>query len=100
MKDVAIKFQVPKELHDLKEGAKVKLPYYCKADNCNVKKPVEDAIKTKGAMAAMLAKHPKGATGKPGEKPEGKPEGENGAAQTTVAVATIALSMVMARLAL
>ena len=59
------------ELHDLKEGAVVKLPYYCSEELCNVQAPIEAEIKTKA-----------------------------GAAQTTVAVATIAFSMVMTRLAL
>merc|ERR1711935_363782 len=88
-----LKFVVPVDLHDLKEAAEVKLPYYCKADNCNVKTPIEAEIKTKELMAALLVKNPKEAeimTGGPGA----------GAAQTSVAVATIAFSMVMARLAL
>merc|ERR1711935_472767 len=88
-----VKFVVPVDLHDLKEAAEVKLPYYCKADNCNVKAPIEAEIKTKELMAALLLKNPKEAeimTGGPGA----------GAAQTSVAVATIAFSMVMARLAL
>merc|ERR1711935_928680 len=89
-----LKFVVPVDLHDLKEAAEVKLPYYCKADNCNVKTPIEAEIKTKELMAALLLKNPEGAEINTAGLPIA------GAAQTSVAVATIAFSMVMARLAL
>ena len=79
------KFDTPAELHDLKEGADVVLPYYCTEELCNVEAPVEAVIKDKQSMADHLKANPKATSG---------------AAQTTVAVATIALSMVMARLAL
>merc|ERR1712008_137555 len=89
-----LKFVVPVDLHDLKEAAEVKLPYYCKADNCNVKAPIEAEIATKEKMAALLVKNPKKAEIDTAGLPIA------GAAQTSVAVASIAFSMVMARLAL
>merc|ERR1739848_69456 len=93
--DKTTKFDVPDALHELKDGEE-KLPYYCKADLCNVNKPIEDAIKTKEAMAKLLQENPKEA-----EKSNANVGGgTGGAAQTSVAVATIAFSMVMARLAL
>ena len=98
-------FDVPVDLHDLTEGAKVVLPYYCSEELCNVEAPIKAEIETKEKMAALLAANPKGADG--GDNPADDAEigtmGTNpvaGAAQTTVAVATIAFSMVMARLAL
>merc|ERR1711935_365429 len=86
------KFVVPEELHDLKEGAVVPLPYYCNTDNCNTKKAINDEIEKKEKMAALLKDNPK--------NPKMDIAGPNiaGAAQTSVAVATIAFSMVMARL--
>merc|ERR1712008_648631 len=87
-----LKFVVPVDLHDLKEASEVKLPYYCKADNCNVKAPIEAEIATKEKMAALLVANPK--------NPKLETGIVSGATQTSVAVATIAFSMVMARLAL
>ena len=92
MVDKTTKFEVPEALHALKNGEE-KLSYYCKADLCNVKAPIEAAIKDQAAMEKLLKENPKT------EKME-ENLGPNGAAQTTVAVATIAFSMVMARLAL
>lgn len=80
-------FVISQKLHDLADGEE-KLPYYCKDELCNIKKAVEDAIKDKAAMAAMLS------------DPNNEGHKVSGAAQTSVAVATIAFSMVMARLAL
>ena len=82
--DKTKKFVVPEALHDLTDGDHV-LPYYCSEELCNVEAPVEAVIKDKESMTAFLKENPKGTAG---------------AAQTTVAVATIAFSMVMARLAL
>merc|ERR1712195_63857 len=84
-------FVVPAALHDLKEDAELQLPYYCKEDNCNIEKAIKDEIETKEKMTALLVANPKA---------EIATAGSSGAAQTTVAVATIALSVVMARLAL
>merc|ERR1711997_1260272 len=92
LEDKTKKFVVPEALHALTDGEQ-KLPYYCKADLCNVNKPIEDAIKDKEAMAKLLTENPKKADKKETNL------GPNGAAQTTVAVATIAFSMVMASLA-
>ena len=64
-------FVIPEKLHALADGDVV-LPLYCTADNCNTKEAIDDTI--------------------------GPPKA--GAAQTSVAVATIAFSMVLARLAL
>ena len=82
--DKTKKFVVPEALHDLTDGDHV-LPYYCSEELCNVEAPIEAVIKDKESMTAFLKENPKGTAG---------------AAQTTVAVATIAFSMVMARLAL
>merc|ERR1719418_533508 len=92
-------FVVPEELHELADTAGVQLPYYCKEDNCNVQAKIEAEIKTKAKLEAMV-KDNKAAHS--GEGSENADEGthKGGAAQTTVAVATIAFSMVMARLAL
>ena len=94
-------FDVPVDLHDLTEGAKVVLPYYCSEELCNVEAPIKAEIETKEKMAALLAANPKPAEG--ADDAEIGTMGTNpvgGAAQTTVAVATISFSMVMARLAL
>ena len=103
------KFVVPEALHDLTDGDHV-LPYYCTEELCNVKAPVEEVIATKAKLTEMLAANPKKPEGAGGnneetgeaeaEKGEANVGGTGGAAQTTVAVATIAFSMAMARLAL
>merc|ERR1712088_657692 len=95
LKELTKKFVVPVELHDLEEGAVVKLPYYCSEELCNVQAPIEAEIKTKEKMAELLTANPKG-----DDNPKNHLGPKGGAAQTTVAVATIAFSMVMARLAL
>merc|ERR1711971_485094 len=93
------KFKIPAEI---KDGAEVS--FYCKQEDCNkdiVIKQVlkEDAAKTEAAMKATgaevekLPANPKSTLGTDGKTVAG-------AAQTTVAVATIAFSMIMARLAL
>merc|ERR1711971_390802 len=94
------KFVVPEEI---KDGAEVS--FHCKDPDCNTEQAIkgvlrEDATKTKEAMEAAgatvetkAAKATAGLDGKTDEKTAG-------AAQTTVAVATIAFSMIMARLAL
>merc|ERR1712153_273092 len=81
-------FVIPKEV---KDGGKV--TFYCNADNCNAEKEIKGII-VKGdgpkTIAAMTAAN-KAPTA----------EGDvAGAAQSTVAIATIAFSVVMARLAL
>ena len=75
------KFETPEEIvnNDL-------VSFYCKADDCNVAEEItkvlkEDVAKTLEAMKAVG-------------------NVKAGAAQTSVAVATIAFSMAMARLAL
>ena len=80
--------------------------FYCKTDDCNVEKELTDVLKENVAdtIAAMKAR----AEGtEEGSEPEGADDpkaiaghGVGGASQTTVAVFTIAFSMVMARLAL
>merc|ERR1712203_311745 len=70
--------------------------FYCKADDCNAEKEITDVLKEDGpetlkAMNKVTEDHKKA--------PEGDDK-KGGAAQTTVAVATIAFSMAMARLAL
>ena len=44
--DPYAEFEVPEALHDPDaDDAEVLLSYYCKEDLCNVKKPIEEAIK-------------------------------------------------------
>merc|ERR1711997_736305 len=93
--------------------------FYCKADDCNVAEEItkvlkEDVAKTLEAMKAVghfvteRGSESAGAegAGAEGAGAEGDDDdkkttmGPSGAAQTTVAVATIAFSMAMARLAL
>ena len=69
---------------DLKEGAELEFSYYCTFDLCNIKLEIQEE------MHELLAHR----------EDEAKVGGTGGAAQTTVAVATIAFSMAMARLAL
>ena len=69
---------------DLKEGAELEFSYYCTFDYCNIKLVLQNE------MADQLEY----------KEDEAKERGTGGAAQTTVAVATIAFSMAMARLAL
>ena len=90
-------FVVPEELHELADTDGVQLPYYCKEDNCNVQAKIEEEIKTKEKLEAMVKDNKAAHSGEGSENADGA---EGGAAQTTVAVATIAFSMVMARLAL
>ena len=82
-------FVIPKEV---KDGGKV--TFYCNADNCNAEKEIKGII-VKGdgpkTIAAMTAAN---------KAPEAEDDGVAGAAQSTVAIATIAFSVVMARLAL
>merc|ERR1712172_175151 len=97
---------------DLKEATKLFEPipaeivkdavatFYCKDDDCNVDAEIKAAFKadsatTIAAMKKVNEDHKKAKKGTMG--PDGKTAG---AAQTTVAVATIAFSMAMARLAL
>ena len=80
------KFETPEEIVN-----DAVVSFYCKADDCNVAGEItkvlkEDVAKTLEAMKAVGH-----------AVTEDKPAG---AAQTTVAVATIAFSMAMARLAL
>merc|ERR1712153_178908 len=82
-------FVIPKEV---KDGGKV--TFYCNADNCNAEKEIKGII-VKGdgpkTIAAMTAAN---------KAPTAEDDGVAGAAQSTVAIATIAFSVVMARLAL
>merc|ERR1711971_918845 len=87
-------FVIPEALHDLKDG-EVDLPYYCSADDCNIKKAIDDAIAENNMAATLSDPNNKGHKAEKAETNVG-----GGAAQTSVAVATIAFSMVMARLAL
>ena len=74
----------PAELgDDLKEDAELEFSYYCIYDLCNIKPVLELRLDE------LL-----------GREDEAKVGGTGGAAQTTVAVATIAFSMAMARLTL
>merc|ERR1712166_39727 len=68
------------------------ITFYCKANGCNMEKEIKDILKENAAKTIEAMK----------EANEAKitEDVTAGAAQTTVAVATIALSMVMARLAL
>ena len=106
--DKTKKFVVPEALHDLTDGDHV-LPYYCTEELCNVKAPVEEVIATKAKLTEMLAANPKKPEGAGNNEETGEAEAEKGeanvggtggAVQTTVAVATIAFSMAMARFAL
>merc|ERR1711971_1186766 len=63
----------------------------------NVQAKIEEEIKTKEKLEAMVKDNKAAHSGEGSENADGA---EGGAAQTTVAVATIAFSMVMARLAL
>ena len=69
---------------DLKEGAELEFSYYCIFDFCNIKLVLQNK------MDELLEYR----------EDEAKVGGTGGAAQTTVAVATISFSMAMARLAL
>merc|ERR1719418_174340 len=95
-------FVVPEELHELADTPGVQLPYYCKEDNCNVQAKIEAEITEKEKLEAMVKDNKDNKASHSGEGSENADEGthKGGAAQTTVAVATIAFSMVMARLAL
>ena len=91
-------FVIPETLHDLADG-EVDLPYYCTADNCNIQQAIDDAIAEKQMATTLSDPNNTGHRAKIGTAGhEGNTVG--GAAQTSVAVATIAFSMVMARLAL
>jgi hypothetical protein len=71
------KFVVPETI-----VANTTVSFYCKADDCNVEQAIKGVLKDDGPKTVIAMNE------------------SNGAAQSTVAVATIALSMVMARLAL
>merc|ERR1712086_1024987 len=78
------------EAPELKKGGKV--TFYCKADDCNVKTAIEGIIKDDAAKTIKAIKEANTA-----------PVADTivaGTAQSTVAIATIAFSVVMARLAL
>ena len=68
--------------------------FYCKADNCNVEAKIKAIVKDDGALTIAAIK----AANKAPKAP--KDDVVAGAAQSTVAIATIAFSVVMARLAL
>merc|ERR1719305_918478 len=105
----ATRFETPEEIvnNDL-------VSFYCKADDCNVAEEItkvlkEDVAKTLEAMKAVghfVAERGSESEGAEGAGAEGADDdkkgtmGPSGAAQTTVAVATIAFSMAMARLVL
>ena len=105
------KFQTPLEIVNDAE-----VSFYCNADDCNVEQGIKDAFKDDGPLTLEAMKAVQGAGGAPAGADDAPPgdggapavEKDNmgvggevgGAAQTTVAVATIAFSMVMARLAL
>ena len=97
-KEVGTKtFEVP--VDGIKDGAEVS--FYCKEDDCNKDQAIKDVLKEDGAKTEAAMK----AAGATVEKQAAKAGAKlgpktNGAAQTTVAVATIAFSMIMARLAL
>merc|ERR1739842_24184 len=89
-------FVVPAEIVNDAE-----VSFYCTADDCNVEKEIKDILKDDSAktiaeMKKVNEAHKKATAG--GDKNNLAVGG--GAAQTTVAVATIAFSMAMARLAL
>merc|ERR1712083_820655 len=75
--------------------------YYCKADNCNVEQEIKNVLKEDSAktIAEMKKVAPATVATKAADIDEANVVG-GGAAQTTVAVATIAFGMAMARLAL
>merc|ERR1740129_230001 len=79
LEDLTTKFEHPVKIENDAE-----VSFYCKTDNCNVDQAIKGVLKENVAdtIAAM-----KGTV-------------KAGAAQTSVAVATIAFSMAMARLAL
>merc|ERR1719305_2126800 len=105
----ATRFETPEEIvnNDL-------VSFYCKADDCNVAEEItkvlkEDVAKTLEAMKAVghfVTERGSESEGAEGAGAEGADDdkkgtmGPSGAAQTTVAVATIAFSMAMARLVL
>ena len=80
------KFDIPPKI-----DAGDSITFYCKTNDCNVKKEIENILKEDAATTIAAIKE--------ANKPPTKPIGA-GAAQSTVAIATIAFSMVMARLAL
>ena len=83
------------------EGAEEVLPYYCSTDLCNVKVSLQTEMAEKMAAVLNEALEDLEKTGEAeAEKNEANVGGTGGAAQTTVAVATIAFSMAMACLAL
>ena len=105
MEESGTLFETPVEI---KNDAEVS--FYCKADDCNVEEGIKAAFKDDGPLTLEAMKADQGAGGAPagaddapvgdGGAPADVVPPVGGAAQTTVAVATIAFSMAMARLAL
>ena len=79
------KFDIPPKI-----DAGDSITFYCNTAECNVQKEIKNILKEDAATTIAAIKE--------ANKPPTKPG--NGAAQSTVAIATIAFSMVMARLAL
>ena len=88
--DGATKLFVPPA--EIKADAEVS--FFCIADDCNKEKEIKDILKEDDGPKTLAAMT------KVNKAHEKKKTDTAGAAQTTVAVATIAFSMVMARLAL
>ena len=71
-------FEIPKKIE-----VGDSITFYCKANDCNVEQKIKDILKEDSARTIEAIK-----------------KANSGAAQTTVAVATILFSMAIARLAL
>ena len=98
---VTKKLDVDMKAINTDEGAEEVLPYYCSTDLCNVKVSLQTEMAEKMAAVLNEALEDLEKTGEAeAEKNEANVGGTGGAAQTTVAVATIAFSMAMACLAL
>merc|ERR1712008_309604 len=89
--NTTLKFDVPTTLKKTD-----KLTFYCKANDCNVQEEIKKIIKGYNTKTIEAIK----AANKAAIKAPGADTTVAGAAQSTVAIATIAFSVVMARLAL
>ena len=101
MGELTKKSEADQDLHDLVDrngriGGGM-LTHYCKVDNCNDSTAIRAEIETKDALAQMMneSKENKIAVLRKMQEQE-----QAGATQTTVSVATIAFSMVIAGLVL
>ena len=102
MGELTKKSEADQDLHDLVDrngriGGGM-LTHYCKVDNCNDSTAINAEIETKDALAQMMNESKENKIAVLRKKMQEQEQA--GATQTTVAVATIAFSMVIAGLVL